>query len=83
MVCYYYHKNFFIFSFQIHIDCGLLDSDKVTQFYDLAPAMDEEEEWGRLSVLGRVGSFRGSFRRIAKLADLAKNKKKKDKKKKN
>ncbi|XP_068219497.1 extended synaptotagmin-2-B [Palaemon carinicauda] len=29
---------------QIHLDCGLLDADKVTQWYDLAPAMDEDEE---------------------------------------
>ncbi|XP_066980772.1 extended synaptotagmin-2 isoform X6 [Macrobrachium rosenbergii] len=29
---------------QIHMDCGLLDAEKVTQWYDLAPAMDEEEE---------------------------------------
>ncbi|XP_064095355.1 LOW QUALITY PROTEIN: extended synaptotagmin-2-B-like [Macrobrachium nipponense] len=29
---------------QIHLDCGLLDAEKVTQWYDLAPAMDEEEE---------------------------------------
>lgn len=28
-------------------------------------------------MLGRVGSFRGSLRRIVKFADLAKNKKKK------
>lgn len=29
---------------QIHIDCGLLSSDKVTQWYDLGPAMDVDEE---------------------------------------
>ncbi|XP_053633572.1 extended synaptotagmin-2-B isoform X4 [Cherax quadricarinatus] len=29
---------------QVLLDCGLLDSDKVTQWYDIAPAMDEDDE---------------------------------------
>ncbi|XP_042220250.1 extended synaptotagmin-1-like isoform X3 [Homarus americanus] len=29
---------------QVHLDCGLLDSNKVTQWYDIAPAMDEDDE---------------------------------------
>ncbi|KAK4310041.1 hypothetical protein Pmani_018372 [Petrolisthes manimaculis] len=29
---------------QVLLDCGLLDDEKVTQWYDLAPATDEDEE---------------------------------------
>ncbi|XP_069186651.1 extended synaptotagmin-2 isoform X5 [Procambarus clarkii] len=29
---------------QVHLDCGLLDADKVTQWYDIAPATDEDDE---------------------------------------
>lgn len=29
---------------QVRLDCGFLEADKVTQWYDLSPAMDEYEE---------------------------------------
>lgn len=29
---------------QVLLDCGLLDANKVTQWYDIAPAMDEDDE---------------------------------------
>ncbi|XP_070001632.1 extended synaptotagmin-2-B isoform X5 [Penaeus vannamei] len=29
---------------QVRLDCGLLDSSKMTQWYDLAPAADDDEE---------------------------------------
>lgn len=29
---------------QVRLDCGFLEADKVTQWYDLSPAMDEDEE---------------------------------------
>lgn len=45
---------------QVHIDCGLLDPQDITNWYDLQPAMDEGDDWGgryHIAASTRVGRW--------------------------